>query len=153
MKRHSHTTMPVLYSKGKIDNVLCRSVFPVCKLDWESRTIRCLRVVERKVVPASLSRLRSSVAHFSNSCFSPRTYGSMCSSRRALSVASLLDCISCSHPPHQHQRTIVRATPPVQCTANFGWRKVKTCQFGSAKWFWPSIFAQDAKVGKRHSRA
>jgi len=24
----------------------------------------------------------------------------------------------------------------------FGWRKIKTCQFGSAKWFWPSIYAK-----------
>jgi hypothetical protein len=23
----------------------------------------------------------------------------------------------------------------------FGWRKVKTCLFGSAKWFWPNMFA------------
>ncbi len=26
-----------------------------------------------------------------------------------------------------------------------GWRNVKTCQFGSAKWFWPNIFAQLVK--------
>jgi len=29
-----------------------------------------------------------------------------------------------------------------------GWRKVKTCQYGSRKWFWPSTFAQTAKPGK-----
>jgi len=33
------------------------------------------------------------------------------------------------------------------------WRKVKICQFGSAKSFWPNIFAQFAEVGKRHSKA
>jgi len=47
-----------------------------------------------------------------------------------------------------------------------GQRKVKTCWFGSAKWFWPkskhaglaqqngfgpALFAEDAKVGTRHS--
>jgi hypothetical protein len=30
--------------------------------------------------------------------------------------------------------------------------KVKTCWFVSVKWFWPSIFAQDAEAGKRHSK-
>jgi len=34
-----------------------------------------------------------------------------------------------------------------------GWRKVKTCRFGSAKWFWPDIFAQFAEAGKRHNKA
>jgi len=34
-----------------------------------------------------------------------------------------------------------------------GGRKVKTCQFGSAKWFWPSIFVQFAEAGERHSKA
>jgi hypothetical protein len=29
-------------------------------------------------------------------------------------------------------------------------RKVKTCRFGSAKWFWPSVFAQFAEAGKMH---
>jgi hypothetical protein len=33
-----------------------------------------------------------------------------------------------------------------------GRRKVKTCQFGSAKWFWPSILAHFAEAGKRHSK-
>jgi hypothetical protein len=39
----------------------------------------------------------------------------------------------------------------VHCTANFAWRKVKTCWFGWVKWFWASVFAQDAEGGKRHS--
>jgi len=30
-----------------------------------------------------------------------------------------------------------------------GWRKVTTCRFGSAKWFWTSIFAQCAEAGKK----
>ncbi len=33
-----------------------------------------------------------------------------------------------------------------------GWRKFKTCWFNSAKWFWPSIFAQFAEACKRHSK-
>jgi hypothetical protein len=28
-----------------------------------------------------------------------------------------------------------------------GSRKVKTCQFGSSKWFWPSFFAQITESG------
>jgi hypothetical protein len=29
-------------------------------------------------------------------------------------------------------------------------KKLKTCQFGSAKWFWPNIFlAEDAETGKK----
>ncbi len=28
----------------------------------------------------------------------------------------------------------------VYSITTFGWRKIKTCQFGSAKWFWPSIY-------------
>jgi hypothetical protein len=32
-------------------------------------------------------------------------------------------------------------------------KKFKTCQFGSAKWFWASIFAQFADTGKRHNKA
>jgi hypothetical protein len=34
-----------------------------------------------------------------------------------------------------------------------GSRKVKTCQFGSSKWFWPSIFAQITESGLNHSKA
>jgi hypothetical protein len=30
---------------------------------------------------------------------------------------------------------------------------VKTWLFGLAKWFWPSIFSQDAEAGKRHGKA
>jgi hypothetical protein len=30
---------------------------------------------------------------------------------------------------------------------------VKTCWFGLAKWFWPSIVSQDAEAGKRYSKA
>jgi hypothetical protein len=26
--------------------------------------------------------------------------------------------------------------------------KVKTCQFGSAQWFWPHIFPRDVEAGK-----
>jgi hypothetical protein len=29
----------------------------------------------------------------------------------------------------------------------------KTSQFGSAKWFWPRIFAQFANAGKRHKKS
>jgi hypothetical protein len=29
---------------------------------------------------------------------------------------------------------------------------VKTWLFGLAKWFWPSIFSQDAEAGKRYSK-
>jgi hypothetical protein len=48
----------------------------------------------------------------------------------------------------------LRATPLVQCTINFGcWQRVKTCLFGSAKWFWPSIFGQDYEAGKWHGKA
>jgi hypothetical protein len=34
-------------------------------------------------------------------------------------------------------------------------KKLKTCQFGSAKWFWPNIFLaeDDAETGKRLSKA
>jgi hypothetical protein len=32
-------------------------------------------------------------------------------------------------------------------------KNIKACQFGSAKWFLPSIFAQFAEVGKMHSKA
>ncbi len=35
-------------------------------------------------------------------------------------------------------------------------KKVKTCQFGSTKWFWHNrhnIFPQDAEAGKTHSKA
>jgi hypothetical protein len=40
------------------------------------------------------------------------------------------------------------------CERIFGRRKVKTCGFGSAKWFCHSIFPQDdAEASKRHSRA
>jgi hypothetical protein len=31
--------------------------------------------------------------------------------------------------------------------------KAKTCQFGSSKWFWPSIFAQITESGLNHSKA
>jgi hypothetical protein len=34
-----------------------------------------------------------------------------------------------------------------------GWREVKTCQFGLAKWFWPNIFAQFPEAGKSHNKA
>ncbi len=34
-----------------------------------------------------------------------------------------------------------------------GLRKVKTCQFGSAKTFWTSIWAQVAEGGKRQNKA
>jgi hypothetical protein len=34
-----------------------------------------------------------------------------------------------------------------------GLRKVKTCWFVSVKWFWPSIFPQDADAGKRLNNA
>ncbi len=32
------------------------------------------------------------------------------------------------------------------------WIKVKTCWFGSTKWFWLSISAQFAEAGKRHKQ-
>jgi len=32
-------------------------------------------------------------------------------------------------------------------------KKSKTCQFGSAKWFWPSICAQFGKAGKRDNKS
>jgi len=31
-------------------------------------------------------------------------------------------------------------------------RKVKTCRFGAAKWFWPSIFVHFAEAGERHNQ-
>ncbi len=34
-----------------------------------------------------------------------------------------------------------------------GQRKVKTCQFGSAKTFWTSNWAQVAEGGKMHNKA
>jgi hypothetical protein len=37
------------------------------------------------------------------------------------------------------------------CKLKIEWRKVNTCWFGLAKWFWPNIFAQFAEAGKRHS--
>jgi hypothetical protein len=30
--------------------------------------------------------------------------------------------------------------------------KVKTCCFGSTKWFWPSIFSHDVEDGKWHTK-
>jgi hypothetical protein len=41
----------------------------------------------------------------------------------------------------------------VSLQIKLGWRTVETCWFGSAKWFWPSIFAQFAEAGKRHIKA
>jgi hypothetical protein len=32
-------------------------------------------------------------------------------------------------------------------------RKVKTCWFGAAKWFWPGILVHFAEAGKRHNKA
>jgi hypothetical protein len=32
-------------------------------------------------------------------------------------------------------------------------RKVKTCRFDAAKWFWPSIFVHFAEAGKCHTLA
>jgi hypothetical protein len=40
-----------------------------------------------------------------------------------------------------------------QLHIKIGWREVKSCCFGSAKWFWPNVFAQFAEAGKRHSKA
>lgn len=38
--------------------------------------------------------------------------------------------------------------------ADSNWRReVKTCHFGSAKWFWPSIFAEFVEAVKRRSKA
>jgi hypothetical protein len=34
-----------------------------------------------------------------------------------------------------------------------GRKKVKTCQFGSAKCFWPNMFAKLAEGGETHSKA
>jgi hypothetical protein len=34
-----------------------------------------------------------------------------------------------------------------------GWKKVKRCWFGTAKWFGPCIFAQFAEAGKMHIKA
>jgi hypothetical protein len=49
---------------------------------------------------------------------------------------------------------LTTATPPVYSTTNSGWRKVKACWFGSAKWTWPNNFAHDAaEAGKRHNKA
>jgi len=50
----------------------------------------------------------------------------------------------------------LRATPPVlgmNLQIKIGWRKVKTCWFGTAKWFGPCIFAQFAEAGKMHIKA
>jgi hypothetical protein len=51
----------------------------------------------------------------------------------------------------------IRAAPPVLRTElskrKLEEEKVKTCRFGSAKWFWHSIFPQDAEAGERHSTA
>jgi hypothetical protein len=41
----------------------------------------------------------------------------------------------------------------VSLQIKIGWRTVKPCWFGSAKWFWPSIFAQFAEAGERHIKA
>jgi hypothetical protein len=32
-------------------------------------------------------------------------------------------------------------------------KKIKTCHFGSTKWFWPNIFSQKIELHKRHSKA
>jgi hypothetical protein len=34
-----------------------------------------------------------------------------------------------------------------------GYNNVKTCTFGSAKWFWPSIFAQCVQLLKKAQRS
>ncbi len=52
---------------------------------------------------------------------------------------------------------IVRAIPPMfnmwPCNFKLDEKKIKTCQFGSTKWFWPNIFTQFAWVNKRHNKA
>ncbi len=58
-----------------------------------------------------------------------------------------------NHYPFRDGRVILKsnstsaeyATPQ----RKFGWRKVKTCWFGSTKWFWPLY--SFVEVGKRHS--
>jgi hypothetical protein len=51
---------------------------------------------------------------------------------------------------------VVRATPLVlnmmPCKLKY-MRKVKTCGFSAAKWFWPSIFVHFAEASKRHIKA
>jgi hypothetical protein len=46
---------------------------------------------------------------------------------------------NCKDPQHGSQSL---EQPPHWCTVqrNFEWRKVKTCQFGSTKWFWAQHF-------------
>jgi hypothetical protein len=45
----------------------------------------------------------------------------------------------------------LRATPRVHCTVYFGWRNIKTCRFGLAKWFWPSFFHRKGWENAQHS--
>ncbi len=52
-----------------------------------------------------------------------------------------------------HLMSIPSTAQYVALYNEFGWRKVKTCSFGSAQWFWPRIFVQLAKAGKRYSKA
>ncbi len=40
----------------------------------------------------------------------------------------------------------------MHCTVNFEWRKVKMCQFGSAKWFWPNILTLLYNKGRLERR-
>lgn len=59
----------------------------------------------------------------------------------------------CQYLTHRVSKSIPSTAQYVALYNEFRWRKVKTCSFGSAQWFWPRIFVQLAKAGKRYSKA
>jgi hypothetical protein len=92
-----------------------------------------------------LSTLLQSLFHPSHVC--THTHHSVvqrkCTAKRIDSVYTL------SHVKQYDFSFIPRATPPLHSTSNFGWRKVETCQFDSAKGFCLSIFTHDSEAGKK----
>jgi hypothetical protein len=51
------------------------------------------------------------------------------------------------HDGWNYSKSSSTAPPMLAQLKKIGWRKVKTCRFSSAKWFWPSIFPQHACWG------
>jgi hypothetical protein len=56
-------------------------------------------------------------------------------------------------PSFEFRKSNSASAQNVTLQIKVGGRKMKTCQFGSAKWFRPSIFVQFAEPVERHSKA
>jgi hypothetical protein len=84
--------------------------------------------------------------------FSPKScmysHPPQCCSKKVHSQKNFI-LFTLSHVKQYDFSFIPRATPPLNSTSNFGWRKVKTCQFDSANWFCLSIFTHDSEAGKK----